>query len=238
MFARWRIVREASIMSLRSGAFGAVVIVAAGAVPGLAWAQAPAPGYPAYDPNTAWGLSNAGVPPGPYVKLGGGGSLSTSSKFDNSYVVGAGVGYRFTPYFRSDVTFDYRPDFKDKALGDARFRNWSAMLNGYIDFNVPPLRPLVPYIGAGAGIAQNKIEGTTINVGGTTVASVTGSSKDQFAWQAMAGISWYFNPTMALDVGYRYFHGGSAENATLTGFPTHSGDFATHEVVAALRFGF
>lgn len=223
-------------MSSRSVAFGAIVVVAACAAPGMARAQTPV--YPPYDPNTAWGLASAGVPAGPYVKLGGGGSLSASSKFDNSYVVGGGLGYRFSPWFRSDVTFDYRPDFKDKALGDARFRNWSAMLNGYIDFNVPPLRPLVPYIGAGAGIAQNKIEGTIVTVGGTEVASVTGSSKNQFAWQAMAGISWYFTTTTALDVGYRYFHGGSAENATLTGFPTHSGDFSTHEVVASLRFGF
>jgi opacity protein-like surface antigen len=70
------------------------------------------------------------------------------------------------------------------------------------------------------------------------MASVTGSTKDQFAWQAMAGASWYFTPTIALEVGYRYFHGGSAENAALTGFPTHSGDFDTHEVVGYLRFGF
>src|SRR5690348_4174414 len=122
-------------MSLRSVAFGAVIIVVACGPSSLAQAQAP---YPTYDTNTSWGLSNAGVPAGPYVKLGGGGSLSASSNFDNSYVVGGGLGYRFSPWFRSDVTFDYRPDFKDKALGDARFRNWSAMLNGYIDFNVPP----------------------------------------------------------------------------------------------------
>jgi opacity protein-like surface antigen len=191
-----------------------------------------------YDSSPNWGLSNAGVPPGPYLKLGGGGSWTANSKFDDSFVAGGGVGYRFAPWFRSDVTFDYRPDFRDKALGNAEFRNWSAMLNGYIDFNVPPIRPLIPFIGAGAGIAQNKINGTIVNVAGTTVASVTGSTKDQFAWQAMAGASWYFTPTVALEVGYRYFHGGSAENAALTGFPTHSGDFDTHEVVGYLRFGF
>lgn len=196
------------------------------------------PPYPVYDTSDSYGLSNAGVPPGPYLKLGGGYSMGATSRFNDSYVAGAGVGYRFFPFFRSDITFDYRGDFKDQNFGGAKFRNWSAMLNGYVDFNLPFIRPLVPYIGAGAGIAQNKINGTTVNVSGGTVNSITGSTKDQFAWQAMAGGSFYFNPALALDVGYRYFHGGKAESGTVTGFPTRTGDFDTHEIVGALRFGF
>jgi opacity protein-like surface antigen len=225
-------------MTLRAISLGMAVgsaIGAALALPGAALAQTPTP---VYDSSGAWGLSNAGVPPGPYLKLGGGHSWGASSRFDDSWLYGGGVGYRFAPWFRSDVTFDYRPDFHDSDYGNARFHNWSAMLNGYVDFNVPPIRPLIPYIGAGAGIAQNKLNGTTVTVGGTQVASITGSTKDQFAWQAMAGASWYFTPTLALDVGYRYFHGGSAESGVATGFPTHSGDFDTHEIVGYLRFGF
>lgn len=210
------------------------------ALPGMALAQATSP-YPApapysvYDTSSAWGLSNAGVPSGPYLKLGGGHSWDTGSRFGDSWTYGGGIGYRFLPWFRSDATFDYRPDFRDADRGGARFKNWSAMLNGYIDFNVPPIRPFIPFIGAGAGIAQNKVNGTIINVTGT---SVPGSAKDQFAWQAMAGGSWYFTPSVALEVSYRYFHGGSAENIVATGFPTHTGDFDTHEVVGYLRFGF
>lgn len=201
-------------------------------------AQAQTDAYPVYDSSNAWGLSSAGVPSGPYLKLGAGHSWGADSRFDDSWLYGAGVGYRFLPWFRSDVTFDYRPDFHDKAFGGASFKNWSAMLNGYVDFNVPIIRPLIPYIGAGAGVAQNKVNGTTVTVSGTTTASLTGSTKDQFAWQAMAGASWYFTPTLALDVSYRYFHGGLAESGTATGFPTHHGDFDTHEVVGYLRFGF
>lgn len=193
--------------------------------------------YPT-DDSDRWGLAEAGVPSGPYVKLGGGHSWGDTSRFDDSAVYGAGVGYRFLPWFRSDVTFDYRPDFHDASAGGASFKNWSAMLNGYIDFNVPIIRPLVPYIGAGAGIAQNKLNGTTATIGGTTVASITGSTKDQFAWQAMAGTSYYLSRTVALDVGYRYFHGGSAESGTATGFPTHHGDFNAHEVIGYIRIGF
>lgn len=217
----------------------AVVLALAVSVAAVSAANAQSsPPYPVYDTSSGYGLSNAGVPPGPYLKLGGGYSMGASSRFDNSYVAGAGLGYRFFPFFRSDITFDYRGDFHDKAFGDAHFRNWSAMLNGYVDFNIPFIRPLIPYVGAGAGIAQNKVNGTTVAVTGGTVNSITGSSKDQFAWQAMAGASFYFSPTLALDVGYRYFHGGKAEGGTVTGFPTSTGDFDTHEIIGSLRFGF
>ncbi len=97
-----------------------------------------------YDTSPNYGLSNAGIPAGPYAKLGGGYSMSAGSNFNNSYVVGGGLGYRFFPFFRSDVTFDYRPDFNYKPFGNASFKNWSAMLNGYVDFNLPFMRPLIP----------------------------------------------------------------------------------------------
>ena len=213
-------------------------LVLALAVSAAAVAAANAQPSPPYDTSNSYGLSNAGVPAGPYLKLGGGYSMGAGSRFDNSYVAGAGLGYRFFPFFRSDITFDYRGDFHDKDFGNAHFRNWSAMANGYFDFNLPFIRPLIPYIGAGVGIAQNKVNGTTVTVTGGQVNSITGSSKDQFAWQAMAGGSFYFSPTLALDVGYRYFHGGKAEGGAVTGFPSRTGDFDTHEIVGALRFGF
>ncbi|MGH7089741.1 MAG: outer membrane protein, partial [Stellaceae bacterium] len=113
---------------------------------GLASAQAPV-----YDQNNSFGLSNAGIAAGPYLKAGGGYSYGAGSKFGDSPVFGGGIGWRFNPWFRMDATFDYRSDGKDNAAGGARFRNWSAMLNGYIDINVPFLRPLIPYVGAGVG---------------------------------------------------------------------------------------
>src|SRR5258707_3109485 len=112
--------------------------------------------------------------------------MGASYCFDNSYVAGAVLGYRFFPFFRSDITFDYRGDFKDNDFGGAKFRNWSAMLNGYVDFNLPFIRPLIPYIGAGARIAQNKINGTTVNVSCGTLNSITRSTQEQFASPAIA----------------------------------------------------
>src|SRR5574341_798787 len=108
-------------MSVRRATLGAVLGTAL-ILPAMAQAQAPP--APVYDSSGNWGLSNAGVPPGPYLRAGGGGAWSPNSKFDDSFVVGGGIGWRFLPWFRSDVTFDYRPDFRDKALGNAKFKNW------------------------------------------------------------------------------------------------------------------
>jgi opacity protein-like surface antigen len=190
-----------------------------------------------YDQNNSFGLSNAGVQPGPYLKLDGGYSFSTTHNFGDTPVFGGGIGWRFTPFFRMDATFDYRSDSKSVLAGDAKMRNYAAMLNGYIDFNVPFLRPLIPYIGAGAGFDQNKVGGSTVTVAGTTPANLTGSSKNQFAWQGMAGVSWYLAPNLALDVSYRYFYGGRAESGSSSGFPVR-GDYRAQEVVGGLRWGF
>src|SRR5258708_18495538 len=183
---------------------GALVVALAVSVAAVSAATAQqSPSYPVYDTSSSYGLSSAGIPPGPYLKLEGGYSMGDTSRFDNSYVAGAGLGYRFFPFFRSDITFDYRGDFKDKDFGGARFRNWSAMANGYVDFNLPFIRPLIPYIGAGAGIAQNKINGTTVNVSGGTVNSITGSTKQHRAWQATARRSLHFRPGPALHGRFR-----------------------------------
>lgn len=214
-----------------------IVMLGAGLLLAATTAAIAQPAPQVSDQSDSFGLSKAGVYSGPYIKGGGGYSYSATSRFGDSPVFGGGVGWRFTPYFRMDATFDYRSDGKDNIAGGARFTNWAAMLNGYLDFNLPVIRPLIPYIGAGAGIDQNKVDGSTVTVSGTTVSNLTGSSKNQFAWQAMAGVSYYFNPNLALDVGYRYFYGGRAESGSTSGFPVR-GDYSAHEVVGALRWGF
>jgi opacity protein-like surface antigen len=213
------------------------LIAAALSLAAMAAASAQTQPAPVYDQSDNFGLSNAGVASGPYLKGTGGYSASASSRFGDSPVFGGGVGWRFTPWLRADATFDYRSDGTDHIAGGARFRNWAAMLNGYIDVNLPFIRPLIPYVGAGAGIDQNKVGGSTVNVPGAAVAHLTGSSKNQFAWQAVAGLSWYLTPTLAVDAGYRYFYGGRAESGSASGLPVR-GDYSAHEIVGGLRWGF
>src|SRR5258708_23544934 len=137
---------------------GALVVALAVSVAAVSAATAqPSPSYPVYDTSSSYGLSSAGIPPGPYLKLEGGYSMGATSRFDNSYVAGAGLGYRFFPFFRSDITFDYRGDFKDKDFGGARVRHWAAMANGSVDFNLSFISSLDLYIGAASPLAQDTV---------------------------------------------------------------------------------
>jgi opacity protein-like surface antigen len=215
--------------------------------PALAQQALPPPPQPVYV------LPPAAVLSGPYARVNGGYSWATKSQFDNSPTVGGALGFRFLPQFRAELEFTYRPDYTQKAdfgFGSGRgdFKNYSAMLNAFFDFNLPYVNPFIPYIGGGIGGARNEVRGTTVRVSGTDIANFTGSSKNQFAWQLMAGASYYFSPTLALDVGYKYFVGGRAESGTSSrvtnvgtvasfGQPL-SGDFRTNEVTASLRIGF
>jgi opacity protein-like surface antigen len=179
--------------------------------------------------------SNFAVRPGPYLRFDTGHSWATNKGVDDSWIVGGGAGWRFSPNLRGDITFDYRPDFnQDTAFGigpgsHSGLHNWTLMANGYYDFTLDAIQPLVPYVGGGIGIARNSVDGFSVAVPGTGVANLTGRDTNQFAWQLSAGVSYNFSPTLALDVGYRYLHAGE------TGF---SGRLHANELSTSLRFGF
>lgn len=172
--------------------------------------------------------------PGPYARLNTGYSFGDSG-IGSSWLIGGGLGWRFTPNIRADLTVDYRPDFRQNTnfgIGPGPktgLDNLTVMANGYYDFHLPMVQPLVPYIGAGIGIARNEVDGVTVQTSGTAIAHLTGSQKNQFAWNAMAGVAYYFSPSLALDVGYRYLDAGESGY----GVPLH-----TNEVLGSLRFGF
>ena len=190
-------------------------------------AQAPAPVRP---------IAGSGfeVRPGPYLRFDTGHSWATNKNVDDSWIVGGGAGWRFSPNLRADLTFDYRPDFNQTSnLGigpgaKTGLHNWTLMLNGYYDIPIESF-PLVPYVGGGIGLAHNSLHGASVAVPGTGVANFTGNDTDQFAWQLSAGVSYNFTPSLALDVGYRYLHAGE------TGL---GGKLHANELTTSLRFGF
>jgi opacity protein-like surface antigen len=175
------------------------------------------------------------VRPGPYLRFDTGHSWATNRNVDDSWIVGGGVGWRFSPNLRGDITFDYRPDFDQTTSfgigpgAKSGLHNWTLMANGYYDFTIDAIQPLVPYIGGGIGVAQNSVNGVSVAVPGTGIASLSGRDTNQFAWQLSAGVSYNFTPNMALDVGYRYLNAGE------TGF---GGRLRSNELSTSLRFGF
>jgi opacity protein-like surface antigen len=196
-----------------------------------------------------------------YARIDTGGSFSTNASKDvavdigSSPIVGVGVGVKMLPFLRTDVTLSYRPGYSFAApptpieppgtTGRGDVKTLAALVNAYYDF--PTFAGFTPYVGGGVGVARNDIGATTLsaNANGATVATLSGSTTTQFAWQASAGVSYSIIPAVALDVGYRYFDAGEGRSgSTVTSalgsasFPVQRGNIHAHEIQAGIRIGF
>src|SRR5260370_37167252 len=77
-----------------------------------------------------------------YLRSASGASLTSSANqsfgnrdFDNAYIIGGGVGYRFSPNIRTDVTLGYRGDYQFRQrsnLGAAGTGTASADLDSLV----------------------------------------------------------------------------------------------------------
>jgi opacity protein-like surface antigen len=168
----------------------------------------------------------------------------------NSPVIQGGIGWRFSPNFRIDGTLGYRGFYElDDSDGfpstfNADITSWALMANAYYDFNLAWGRP---YLGAGLGVAVNKIDpiSNTVSIPGASTFTLPGGTTTGVAWSIMAGVTFQLSPTMSLDVGYRYIDLGKIEsdagNATTTGpfvIPVSglTGNLRAHELMVGLRF--
>lgn len=149
---------------------------------------------------------------GPYVTGHLGGSFTTDDPY-NDFVVGGGLGWRFSPMFRMDATFDYRPDTGPDYVS---MSNWTAMVNGYVDFDTLHLGRLVPYVKGGLGFAESSVD--------------NGPTADHFAWDVGGGLSVAVSDRTAVDLDYQYISMGHT--------PVSYVALHANEVKLGLRIGF
>lgn len=159
----------------------------------------------------------------------------------DSPIVGAGIGYRFNPHLRADLTTGYAWGYKldDTDQGgraySADIDAWTTLLNLYLEY---PLGDWSPYLTAGAGVSRNKTG--TVTRGG--LASVGGDTKTAFAWQAGLGVGYAVAPAWTIDLGYRYldaggFKSGDQASDGTTGSAV-SGELRSHVALLSLRYSF
>ncbi len=146
---------------------------------------------------------------------------------DRSTVWGAGVGYRFSPLYRADLTFSMRngldlsdsegnsaSSFRGRNDVSAKIKSRAVFLTGYVDTGslLPSQLAWVnPYVGFGLGYAANRVgELRTTNTDLTlapptdaTVSAPSGSARG-IAWQVAAGVGFDVTSSLTVDVGYRY----------------------------------
>lgn len=188
------------------------------------------------------------------VLYSNGASNQTANKtLGTAGMVGVGIGKRFTPNFRGDVTFNARlgmnwdPSGSTSGSGlgyyDARIDSYSLMANAYWDIHRFEFNQiaLTPYLSGGLGVAFHSTGRLCIYQNPNTVLVKSASNAD-FAFQVGAGVGVGLSERFDLDLGYRYVDLGRFKTGTdgdLVDLSTPvRGDISGHELKMGLRYSF
>ncbi len=178
----------------------------------------------------------------------------------SSPLLGAGVGYKFTPMLWTDVVFSdvtglHFDGKSDPALVisdmNANIDAQIAMLNTYLDVAKlahVAVGSLQPFVMAGLGYAHSHIGTMHALAPRSAIPSftVSGRDNDNLAWGAGAGLGLPVSDSVTLDLAYEYIDLGELRTGTLFTQPgAASGPIGAittglhaHTVQASIRFGF
>src|SRR5271163_169884 len=157
-------------------------------------------------------------------------SVSASGMYD------VGVGYRFNPWLRGDVTLEYRggahfqslytlndptpptTQYADFYRGDVS--SVVGLVNAYVDIGT--WYGITPYVGAGIGFSHNMLTGFTDQgfgyYNGAPLGAAGGyfgdGSENNFAWALMGGVDFNVTQNLKLELGYRYLDYGKISTGT------------------------
>ena len=166
---------------------------------------------------------------------------NAGSGFETGGIFRLGVGYQFTPWFRADITGEYRTPATWSSFDIANFNGTLipehvtlhkseavALANVYADLGT--WWCVTPFIGAGAGFAGVKFANfQEIGIGGLNTNTATGFvtnannfATDQtqwnFAWALHAGLSYKVTPGFSVELAYRYLNMGNGQSGAIVGF--------------------
>jgi opacity protein-like surface antigen len=166
----------------------------------------------------------------------------------NTMYLGVGVGYQMFPQLRGDMTVTYRGGFEQSLAvgnnirGRADFQSTSVLFN--VNYEFAPWNGLTPHVGGGIGYVYNHLDQVSITTDdGTPLANINGAGDADFAFQLGGGITFPLKDKLQLDVGYRYFDGGTYGSDSVIHlaqgvnreFSRTEGDLSAHELNVGLR---
>ncbi|ODR96739.1 hypothetical protein AUC69_14205 [Methyloceanibacter superfactus] len=182
---------------------------------------------------------------------------------------GVGIGYEFNTWLRFDVTGEYRGKSlfiaQDRYPGGngtfsrasndadgtflpgtneytADIESWVGLANAYIDLGT--YMCITPYVGGGIGMASVSVLGLKdVNVPNGGVAYGADHTETNFAWAVYGGLAYDVNPSVTLDLSYRYTDLGNARSGTVTSYDNTSSyagvdidDITSHDVMLGVRW--
>jgi OmpA-OmpF porin, OOP family len=180
----------------------------------------------------------------------GAGSLgSFTARPSEGYAVGGKFGYSgvFLPDLRAEGELVYRSNNLSSVSGPflgptstmhaatGSIDSFGLMANLIYDFK--NTTPWTPYIGGGVGAAALEV----INAGVPSMSSVTVRDTEwEFAYQAIAGVSYTFNRNWSASLDYRYFATlDPTFHTTIAGLPASAKtQYSTHNVMVGFTYHF
>lgn len=169
------------------------------------------------------------------------GYIGRQKELGDQVLIGAGLGYEYASWLRFDVTGEYRTQAdwryveQDTNFGPGNFNITTAKMssavglaNGYVDLG--NWWGIVPFIGAGVGVAHHMFEGINDQgFGGYAGGFGYGGSKDKtnFAWALHAGLGYAVSSNLKLELAYRYLNMGDADAGRVVCQPVSTCGFQT-----------
>jgi len=142
---------------------------------------------------------------------------------NGGWTLDGGVGKSFGNGWRAEGELLYLDNSGKSGVGDTKVLGGFA--NGYFDFL--PGRQWRPFLGAGIGIAQVKVDADGLAPHG---------DKTVFAYQLHAGVSHPFNDQLSGELAYHYLGAPSVKFSS--GANRVDGDFGASLVTVGLRYRF
>jgi opacity protein-like surface antigen len=189
--------------------------------------------------------------------------IGATGNFDPAVVMDGALGYRFNRWIRAEALLSWRPDLdfsgQSNFLGAAgRNQPVSGAVSSVAGFGVayvdlPKVGKLRPFLGAGLGVARNRIDSLHFQFPGlsaTAITNVPGGSSIDMAYLLTAGISVPVSNRLDLDLAYRFTDLGRVTTgsgqallvrpAGTSNIPIGgtSADLQTQGVIMSLRYAF
>jgi OmpA-OmpF porin, OOP family len=185
---------------------------------------------------------------------------SGKATFDPGVATVGSVGWGFGNGLRAEGEFSYRWNDVDRVTGFGRLgpafsraggqqQTFGLMANLLYDFQIPDSPWVVPYLGAGLGMAWTDWSGTRTRSVPANLELSVDDTQFNFAYQAIAGAAFPIRPVpgLAITAEYRFF--GTLENkfdasarAVSNGANIARGsvtaDSFNHSVLVGVRYNF
>lgn len=188
--------------------------------------------------------------------------LGATGDFDATPVLDAALGYRVNDWLRAEALLSWRPemDFSGQSnfIGAGANQPVRGSVSSVAGFGVayvdlPRIGKVRPFLGAGLGVARNRMGAMTYafpNLSATATTTTPGGSSSDLAYLLTAGISVPLGDRLDLDLAYRYTDLGQVQTdagqaTVVRASGTRSlaiggtkADLQSHGVMLSLRYVF